>query len=86
MFLFEIHQRFKSHFLNELRVSFKEILSCADFSTWFEVDGLYITVLTASSSVSTSDCCLRRKQIISERVLVSEPLSIRMEFGVTLVS
>ena len=26
MILFEIHQRFKGHFLNELRVSFKSVI------------------------------------------------------------
>ena len=47
-------------------------------TTWFEVDGPYITVLTASSSVSTSECCLRRKQCIVAIVPVFEPLPIRM--------
>ena len=31
MLLFKIHQQFKDHFLNELRVSFKTILREGDF-------------------------------------------------------
>ena len=47
-------------------------------TTWLEVDGPSMTVSTASSSVSTFKCYLRRKQCIVAILPVSEYLSIRM--------
>ena len=40
MVLFKIHQRFKGHFLNELRVSFKVILCPSAYET---LSGLALT-------------------------------------------
>ena len=51
MDLFEIHQRFRGHFLNELRVSFKEKLTFTS-STLFTNDNMFILGLGLRSEMS----------------------------------
>ena len=60
MVLFEIYQRFKGHFLNELRVSFKEHVwaTASEFNS-DKKDIMMINPIRAGSFVTSQNLCVR---------------------------